>query len=68
MSVLSAQLQGQVAETRARIEELNRERKLQQTAAGRELGALERELMSILVKNSELEAACRELEAQVVRE
>jgi pre-mRNA-splicing factor SPF27 len=59
-----ARLQAALAATRAAIDDLNRERKLQQTAAGRELRALQDDYMSLLRKNAEIEAACRALEGE----
>ena len=57
-------LQDEVADTRGAIDQLNRERKLQQMAAGKELRQLESEYLSLVAKNSELEGACAKVEAQ----
>ncbi len=63
MAAQVANLQSEVEATREAIDQLNRERKLQQTSAGRELKALEVEYMGLIAKNVELEAACQEVEA-----
>jgi pre-mRNA-splicing factor SPF27 len=60
-----ARLQEQLAGVRRQVDDLNRERKLQQHAAGGELGKLEAEYLSLVHKNAEIEAACRGLEAEV---
>ena len=57
--------EGEAAAVRRDTEALNRERKLQQTAAGRELAALEAEYLGAVRKNAGIEAACRALEAEV---
>jgi len=59
-----AAVQSEVAATTQAIENLNRERKLQQVAAGRELKALEHQYLHLIKKNSEIEAACRAIEAE----
>jgi pre-mRNA-splicing factor SPF27 len=58
-------LQTQLTSTRQAVDALNQERKLQQTAAGKELGVLESEYLSLVTKNKELEAECKRLEAEV---
>lgn len=60
-----ARLQAQLADVRRRVDDLNRERKLQQHAAGAELGQLEAEYLGLVHKNAEIEGACRGLEAEV---
>lgn len=50
---------------RRQVDDLNRERKLQQHAAGAELGALQAEYLGLVHKNAEIDAACRGLEAEV---
>lgn len=60
-----AHLQAQLTSTRKAVDALNQERKLQQTAAGKELGTLEAEYISLVSKNQELEAECNALEAEV---
>ena len=50
---------------RLQVDDLNRERKLQQHAAGGELAKLEAEYLGLVTKNGEIEAACRSLEAEV---
>lgn len=50
---------------RRQVDNLNRERKLQQHAAGAELGALQAEYLELVHKNAEIDAACRGLEAEV---
>jgi pre-mRNA-splicing factor SPF27 len=64
LSADAARLQGKVGEVRAAVEALNRERKLQQTAAGREIRALQEEYLMLVSKNAALEAACRAMEAE----
>lgn len=59
-----SRLEGEVAAARGAIDELNRERKLQQTAAGRELATLQEEYLTLVAKNAELEAVCCRIEAQ----
>lgn len=59
-----ARLQAALAQTRAAVDDLNRERKLQQTAAGRELRQLEGDYVALVRKNAEIEAACSALEAE----
>jgi pre-mRNA-splicing factor SPF27 len=65
LAAFVAAQQAALAGVRRRVEELNRERKLQQHAAGAELGALEAEYLGLVHKNGEIEAACRALEAEV---
>lgn len=50
---------------RRQVDDLNRERKLQQHAAGAELSALQAEYLGLVHKNAEIDAACRGLEAEV---
>ena len=63
----AAQVQEQLAAARRAIDALNRERKLQQTAAGREIAALEGEYLALVYKNQEIEAACRAAEREARR-
>lgn len=58
-------LQTKLTETRKATDALNQERNLQQTAAGRELRALEHEYLSLVMKNADIDLACRQLEGQV---
>lgn len=58
-------VQTQLGRTQAAIDELNRERKMQQTVAGRELHKLEEDYLALVQKNAEIEAACRALDAEV---
>lgn len=60
-----ARLQDQLSRVRRQVDDLNRERKLQQHAAGAELGALQAEYLGLVHKNAEIDAACRGLEAEV---
>ena len=60
-----ARLQAQLAGVRRAVDELNRERKLQQHAAGAELAKLDAEYRGLVAKNAEIEGACRGLEAEV---
>lgn len=48
-----------------RIDQVNRERKLQQTEVGQELAALEAEWQALVAKNREIERACGGLEAEI---
>jgi len=57
-------IKADVTATRGAIDQLNRERKLQQTAAGRELQILEEEYTGLLLKTAELETACRAVESE----
>ncbi|KAI3428653.1 hypothetical protein D9Q98_007476 [Chlorella vulgaris] len=65
LAAFVARLQAQLADVRRRVDDLNRERKLQQHAAGAELGQLEAEYLGLVHKNAEIEGACRGLEAEV---
>jgi pre-mRNA-splicing factor SPF27 len=58
------QQQSELAEVRRQVNDLNRERKLQQTAAGRELAKLEQEYVALVYKNMHIEGACRQLERE----
>lgn len=58
---LAHRLQALLADTRQQIDGLNRERKLQQTAAGREIGQLEQEHLNLVAKVQEIAAACEGL-------
>ncbi len=60
-----ARTAGEAAAARADVEALNRERKLQQMAAGHELAALEAEYLSAAQKNAEVAAAADAMEAEV---
>lgn len=57
-----ARVKQNLSKVEANIKEVNSERKLQQTAAGRELQDLELQYFSLVQKNKELELACRQLE------
>lgn len=59
-----AGVQSEAAATTQAVENLNRERKLQQIAAGRELKALEHQYLHLVKKNGEIEAACRAIEEE----
>ena len=48
-----------------RIDQINRERKLQQTLVGQELADLESEWRALVAKNREIELACGELESEI---
>ncbi|KAG2423515.1 hypothetical protein HXX76_015263 [Chlamydomonas incerta] len=58
-------LEAQLAALRKETDALNRERKLQQHAAGSELSKLERQYLSQVRKNADIERACDRLEAAV---
>lgn len=59
-------LSQEVAELKRQIDAVNRERKLQQTAAGGELAGLEDQWKELVAKNGEIERACRAMEEEVV--
>lgn len=63
----ASRLKNQVQDSRNGIENLNKERKLQQIAAGRELFALEEEYLSLVTKNAQLESVCQSLEEEISR-
>lgn len=50
---------------KSRIESVNRERKLQQTTAGRELVRCNSEWLELQRKNAEIEGACAALEEEL---
>lgn len=52
-------------DVKGRIERLNRERKLQQSSAGQELGKVHHEWLQLSRKNIEIEDACAKLEEEV---
>lgn len=54
-----------IAAVKKEVEELNKTRKMQQTAAGAEISRLNRDWFAIVEKNKEIEAACKELEGQI---
>jgi len=56
--------QKQLAETRRKIQEINWQRKRDQTSAGEKLKALEDGWVGLVSKNYEIEIACAELEKQ----
>ena len=56
--------QKQLAETRRKIQEINWQRKRDQTAAGEKLKALEDGWVGLVSKNYEIEIACAEMEKQ----
>ena len=55
----------QLAEAQASIETVNRERKLSQQEAKRELSGYETQYKATLEKNAEIEAACAEIEKEL---
>jgi pre-mRNA-splicing factor SPF27 len=59
------QLEARVTDLHKRVDALNRERKVQQMAAGAELRKLEDEWASAVRKNLEISLACERLEAEV---
>ena len=63
--MLSHRLEKKSAELQAKIDQINRERKLQQTAVGANLVQLEAEWQSLVSKNRDIEAACVGLEAEI---
>ncbi|KAI7836667.1 hypothetical protein COHA_009443 [Chlorella ohadii] len=65
LSAFVTRLQEQLAAVKRQVDTLNRERKLQQHAAGSELSKLEAEYLGLVHKNKDIEAACRGLEAEI---
>jgi len=63
--VSSSRLEKESTELQAKIDHINRERKLQQTAVGVNLVQLEAEWQSLVSKNRDIEAACGGLEAEI---
>ncbi len=63
----SRRLEKEASGLQAKIDYINRERKLQQTAAGADLTDLEAQWQSLTRKNREIGAACAEMEAEVTR-
>jgi pre-mRNA-splicing factor SPF27 len=62
-----SRLEDLMAETKAAVEAVNRERKLTQTQVQRELQGYETQWAAAILKNSEIEAACRKLEAELAQ-
>ena len=56
-----------MSRVKQRIQSINMDRKLNQTAAGSELRKAEQEYYELLVKNAEIEAASDGLEDQINR-
>ncbi len=54
-----------LAETRAAVEAVNRERKVSQLQAQEEMTDYEGRWATTVAKNREIDAACRELEAEI---
>lgn len=61
----SNRLEQEAADVGQRIDQINRERKLQQTAVGQELADLQAEWRALVAKNRQIELACGELEAEI---
>lgn len=57
----------ELAAVRNEIDQVNKERKLQQLAAGRDLERNERDWFELVQKNLEIEGACRDLEGELSR-
>lgn len=64
-SAAAKQLERRLAETRRAVDAVNRERKVQQMAAGNELRRLEDEWAGAVRKNLEVSLACARLEEEV---
>ena len=60
-----SRISAQLAEARTGIESVNRERKLSQQEAKRELSGYETQYRATLEKNAEIEAACAEIEKEL---
>ena len=65
LSCLPCRIDDQLAEAQIGIETVNRERKLSQQEAKRELSGYETQYKATLEKNAEIEAACAEIEKEL---
>lgn len=65
LSSSNARLEAEVALLRSHVDAVNRERKLQQTAAGSNLVALETQWQTLVAKNAQIERACQALERDI---
>ena len=61
------QYEAQLQQLRKEIDAVNRERKLQQTAVGRELRELEHEYYGSVAKNLQISLACQKLQEEIDR-
>jgi hypothetical protein len=64
-NVLAHRLEDTLAETRAAVEAVNRERKVVQLQAKSEMADYESRWAETVAKNRKIDAACRELEAEI---
>jgi len=62
-----AQQQKKLMDIKKEIQEINWQRKTEQTKAGDQLQHLEQSWVGLVTKNYEIERACAELEAEVER-
>ena len=62
---MPCRIDDQLAEAQTGIETVNRERKLSQQEAKRELSGYETQYKATLEKNAEIEAACAEIEKEL---
>lgn len=62
---MPCRIDDQLAEAQTGIETVNRERKLSQQEAKRELSGYETQYKATLEKNAEIEAACAEVEKEL---
>jgi hypothetical protein len=65
--VLIKQYEAQLQQLRKEIDAVNRERKLQQTAVGRELRELDHEYYGAVAKNLQISLACQKLQEEIDR-
>ena len=63
--MLAYRLEDTLAETRAAVEAVNRERKVVQLQGQREMADYESRWAETVAKNREIDAACRELEGEI---
>eukprot|EP00271_Cylindrocystis_brebissonii_P004975 TRINITY_DN16932_c0_g1_i1.p1 TRINITY_DN16932_c0_g1~~TRINITY_DN16932_c0_g1_i1.p1 ORF type:complete len:249 (+),score=53.32 TRINITY_DN16932_c0_g1_i1:194-940(+) len=66
LEAFEARLRSIIASTQQQIEDLNRDRKLNQQAAASELGRLDGQWRELVHKNCDIETACISLEAEIV--
>lgn len=65
--VVIKQFETQLQQLRKEIDAVNRERKLQQTAVGRELRELDHEYYGAVAKNLQISLACQKLQEEIDR-
>lgn len=65
LSSSNSRLEAEVAHLKSQVDAVNRQRKLQQTAAGAKLDDLEAQWLSLVSKNAQIERACQALESDI---